>query len=146
MVRSTRINPKSKQSRIPKCLPLLTVPGSQEVYLCRFPSRTDIPSELRPQSPKFSWTVGAFEDIHCPAASSFTVTLARGANAVLTLLKGAPECSVTSCHKLLVLGLNDDLWIRVRGLGSEAWNGCEWDELLVVLTRLRGTGIISLTS
>ena len=47
-------------------------------------------------------------------------------------------------HKLHVLGMNDDLWDRVRGLGSETWKGCEWVELLVVLIRLRGTGIISL--
>ena len=40
--------------------------------------------------------------------------------------------------------MNDDLWDRVRGLGSETWKGCEWVELLVVLTRLRGTGIISI--
>ena len=24
-------------------------------------------------------------------------------------------------HKLHVLGMNDDLWDRVRGLGSETW-------------------------
>ena len=28
-------------------------------------------------------------------------------------------------HKLHVLGINDDLWDRVRGLGSEIWKGCE---------------------
>ena len=28
-------------------------------------------------------------------------------------------------HKLHVLGMNDDLWDRVRGLGSETWRGCE---------------------
>ena len=28
-------------------------------------------------------------------------------------------------HKLHVLGINDDLWDRVRGLGSETWKGCE---------------------
>ena len=28
-------------------------------------------------------------------------------------------------HKLHVLGMNDDLWDRVRGLCSEAWKGCE---------------------
>ena len=28
-------------------------------------------------------------------------------------------------HKLHVLGMNDDLWDRVRGLGSETWKGCE---------------------
>ena len=28
-------------------------------------------------------------------------------------------------HKLHVLGMNDDLWDRVRGLGCETWKGCE---------------------
>ena len=28
-------------------------------------------------------------------------------------------------HNLHVLGMNDDLWDRVRGLGSETWKGCE---------------------
>ena len=28
-------------------------------------------------------------------------------------------------HKLHVLGVNDDLWDRVRGLGSETWRGYE---------------------
>ena len=32
------------------------------------------------------------------------------------------------------------------GLGSETWKGCEWVELLVFLTSLRGTGIVSLIS
>ena len=41
-------------------------------------------------------------------------------------------------YKLHVLLMNDDLWDRVRGVGSETWNGCECVELLVVLTRLRG--------
>ena len=27
--------------------------------------------------------------------------------------------------KLHVLGMNEDLWDRVRGLGSETWKGCE---------------------
>ena len=27
-------------------------------------------------------------------------------------------------EKLHVLGKNDDLWDRVRGLGSETWKGC----------------------
>ena len=27
--------------------------------------------------------------------------------------------------KLHFLGMNDDLWDRVRGLGSETWKGCE---------------------
>ena len=25
----------------------------------------------------------------------------------------------------VVFGMNDDLWDRVRGLGSETWKGCE---------------------
>ena len=28
-------------------------------------------------------------------------------------------------YKLHILGMNDGLWDRVRGLGSEAWKGCE---------------------
>ena len=28
-------------------------------------------------------------------------------------------------HKLHVLGMNDDLWEKVRGLGNETWKGCE---------------------
>ena len=28
-------------------------------------------------------------------------------------------------HKLHVLGMNDDLWDKVRGIGSETWKGCE---------------------
>ena len=28
-------------------------------------------------------------------------------------------------HKLHILGMNDDLWGRVRGLGSETWKGCD---------------------
>ena len=28
-------------------------------------------------------------------------------------------------HKLHVQGMNDDLWDRVCGLGSETWKGCE---------------------
>ena len=28
-------------------------------------------------------------------------------------------------HKLHFPGMNDDLWDRVRGLGSETWKGCE---------------------
>ena len=28
-------------------------------------------------------------------------------------------------HKLLVLGMNDDLWDRVHGLGSENVEGCK---------------------
>ena len=30
-------------------------------------------------------------------------------------------------HKLHVLGINDDLWDKIRGLGSEIWKGCEWN-------------------
>ena len=30
--------------------------------------------------------------------------------------------------------MNEDLWDKVRGLGSETWKGCEWVEVLVVLT------------
>ena len=28
-------------------------------------------------------------------------------------------------HKLHVLGMNDDLWDKVIGLGSEIWKRCE---------------------
>ena len=28
-------------------------------------------------------------------------------------------------HKLHVLGKNDDLWDKVRKVGSETWKGCE---------------------
>ena len=28
-------------------------------------------------------------------------------------------------HELHVLWRNDDLWDKVRGLGSESWKGCE---------------------
>ena len=28
-------------------------------------------------------------------------------------------------HKLLVLGINDNLWDNVCGLGSKTWKGCE---------------------
>ena len=28
-------------------------------------------------------------------------------------------------HKLHVLGMNEDLWDTFRGLGREAWKGCE---------------------
>ena len=31
-----------------------------------------------------------------------------------------------------VLGMKDDLWARVRGLGSITWKGCDCVELLVV--------------
>ena len=33
-----------------------------------------------------------------------------------------------------VLGMNDDMWDRVRGLDSGTWKGCEYVELLVVMT------------
>ena len=39
-------------------------------------------------------------------------------------------------HKLHVIGMNDHLWDRVLGLGSETWKECELVELLVVLTSL----------
>ena len=38
-------------------------------------------------------------------------------------------------HKLHVLAMNDDLWDRVCGLGSETWKKCERVECLVILTR-----------
>lgn len=28
-------------------------------------------------------------------------------------------------HRLPVLGINEDLWGRVRGVDNEIWNGCE---------------------
>ena len=37
-------------------------------------------------------------------------------------------------HKLHVLGMNDALWDRVHGLGSETWKKCKRVELLLVLT------------
>ena len=40
--------------------------------------------------------------------------------------------------------MNDALWDRFCGLGCEITIGCEWVKLLV--THLRGTGIISLIS
>ena len=27
--------------------------------------------------------------------------------------------------------MKDDLWVRLRGLGSATWKGCEWVELLL---------------
>ena len=42
--------------------------------------------------------------------------------------------------------MNDDLWDRVRGLGSKAWKGCERVELLVVLTCLIGVCAIKVDS
>ena len=49
-------------------------------------------------------------------------------------------------HFSLVLGMNDDLWDRVRGLGTIGWKVCDWVELLVDRTRLTGSGIIFLIS
>ena len=40
-------------------------------------------------------------------------------------------------HRSHFLGMNDDLWDKVRGLGSESLKGCEFVELLMVLTCLR---------
>ena len=45
-----------------------------------------------------------------------------------------------------VLGINEDLWNIVRGVGSETWKGCEWVELLVVWTLFSGSGMIFLIS
>ena len=42
-------------------------------------------------------------------------------------------------HKLHVLGINDDFWDRVRGVGSRTWKGCESVELLVVLKPVKRT-------
>ena len=47
-------------------------------------------------------------------------------------------------HSREVLGMKDDLWARVRGLGSITWKGCDWVELLVVRTRRTGSGMIFL--
>ena len=35
-------------------------------------------------------------------------------------------------HSGEVLGMKDDLWARVGGLGSITWKGCDGVELLVV--------------
>ena len=32
-------------------------------------------------------------------------------------------------HKWHVLGMNGDLWDKIRRLGGETWEGCEWVEL-----------------
>ena len=32
---------------------------------------------------------------------------------------------IKSFHKLHALGMNDDLWDKVCGLGNETWEGCE---------------------
>ena len=37
--------------------------------------------------------------------------------------------------------MKDDLWARVRELGSITWKGCDWVELLVVRTRRTGSGM-----
>ena len=42
--------------------------------------------------------------------------------------------------------MKDDLRAKVRGLGSVTWKGCDWVELLVVQTRLIGSGVIFLIS
>ena len=36
---------------------------------------------------------------------------------------GKEEEGKTS-HELHVLGMNDDLWDKVHGVGSETWKGC----------------------
>lgn len=41
----------------------------------------------------------ALHEIYCPAANSFTVSLAKGANGALTFLKGKPMCSLKSCPR-----------------------------------------------
>ena len=38
--------------------------------------------------------------------------------------------------------MKDDLLARFCGLGSVTWKGCEWVELLVIRTRLTGSGKI----
>ena len=43
-----------------------------------------------------------------------------------------------------VIGMIENVWERVRGLDSMTWKGCDWEELLVGLTCLRGAGIIFL--
>ena len=61
-------------------------------------------------------------DIHCPAADSFTVTLARGANRVLSLLKGTPGCSLLSypghVTSLEVLDLDETVCIPIDNVFS----------------------------
>ena len=42
--------------------------------------------------------------------------------------------------------MKDDLWARVRGLGSITWKGCDWVELLVVQTRHTGSSVAFLIS
>ena len=36
--------------------------------------------------------------------------------------------------------MDEDLWDRILGLGSDTWKGCERIELLVVQTRVNGPG------
>ena len=48
-------------------------------------------------------------------------------------------------HKLHAFGINDNLWDRGHRSASETWKG-ECVELLVFLTRFRGTGTIFLIS
>lgn len=45
-----------------------------------------------------------------------------------------------------VVGINDNLWVRVGELGGEIWQGFEWIEHLLVLTRGRGSCITLLVS
>ena len=47
-------------------------------------------------------------------------------------------------RSIIVLEMNDELWDRVHGLSSETLKKCERVKLLVVLTHLRGAGIIPL--
>ena len=42
-------------------------------------------------------------------------------------------------HSREVLGINDYLQNRVRGLGSVTWKRCDWKEPLVDRTRLTGS-------
>ena len=35
------------------------------------------------------------------------------------------SCRTQESKKKANLGMNDDLWDEVRGLGSETWKGCE---------------------
>ena len=62
-----------------------------------------------------------------------------------TLYDSGKEDEGKMFHVLQVLGMLD-LWDRVQGLGSETWKGCAWVELLVVRTRLTGSGMMILIS
>ena len=42
-----------------------------------------------------------------------------------TLQDSGEEEEDKTFHKLHVLGMSNDLWDRVRGLGSETWKGYE---------------------